>query len=408
MKGLVKMEIENMSPVLLQFYLKNDTISQSDFAELNNYMKKETRLKKVCDLSKVKCRASDGRYYIYINRQQIIAPTYPQLLDKLTDFYFGPDTLSLKDILADWMIWRRDTTKVKNKTLKDNLLLWNSLYRDTEIVMKPISQLTTKDFTIFFRILTKNGTLTRKKFNDGKSILNSMFAYAIEVDIAESNPIVSVNFRSFNYRPENHTIKTYSLDERKVLLDYMKDMDDIYSLAIQFHFRIVARIGELKALRWDDIEGNNIRIQRQIIEEQTMNDDLTFNPRDYRVVEYAKGHTSDGFRDMPLTPQAKAILEKVKALNLSGEYIFMVDKTPLMTETYNRHLIKYCETLNIKYKSSHKLRFCVASALYAEGVPATKIQKLLGHSTLAMTLHYLRDVTPENDCYDSMVQVLDC
>lgn len=187
------MKIENLSPVLLKSYLKNDTISESDFAELNDYMKKETRLKKVCDLSKVKSRASDGRYYIYINRQQIIAPTYPQLLDKLTDFYFGPDTLSLKDIFADWMIWRRDTTKVTNKTLKENQFLWNSLYRDTEIVKKPISQLTTKDFSIFFRILTKDGTLTRKKFNDGKSILNSMFAYAIEADLAESNPIVSVN-----------------------------------------------------------------------------------------------------------------------------------------------------------------------------------------------------------------------
>lgn len=185
-------------------------------------------------------------------------------------------------------------------------------------------------------------------------------------------------------------------------------MNDIYSLAIQFHFRVVARIGEIKALRWDDIDENHIRIQRQILEEQTMNDDLTFNPRNHKQVEHVKGHTSDGFRDIPLTPQAKAILEKVKALNPDGEFIFMVDGNPLMTETYNRRLMKYCKILNITYRSSHKIRFCVASALYAEGVPTTRIQTLLGHSTLSMTLHYLRDVTPTNDYYDSMVQVLDC
>ncbi len=63
---------------------------------------------------------------------------------------------------------------VKNKTLKENLFLWNSLYKNTQIVKKPIISLTAQDFSIFFRIMTKDGNMTSKRFNDGKSVLNSI------------------------------------------------------------------------------------------------------------------------------------------------------------------------------------------------------------------------------------------
>jgi hypothetical protein len=67
-------------------------ICESDFAELHIYIKKETKLKTVCDMTKIKERSSDGRFYIYIKRHQIVAPTYPKLIDKLYDIYFGRET----------------------------------------------------------------------------------------------------------------------------------------------------------------------------------------------------------------------------------------------------------------------------------------------------------------------------
>lgn len=290
--------------------------------------------------------------------------------------------------------WRRDTTKVANKTLKKNQFLWNSLYKDTDIVKKPMSSLTPQDFSQFFRIMTKDGTLTKKRFNDGKSTLNSLYSYALEVGIATNNPILSVNCRGMNFKVENKRLNIYTMEQRKKLLEYLSTKNDIYSLAIQLHFRIIASIGELKALKWSDISGNHIRIQGQLLEEQTMSDDLTFNQRVHNHVDYVKGHTSDGFRDMPLTPKAQEELKKLKKFNPDGEFILTNDGKPLTTVTYNRHLKEYCKNAGIPYRSSHKIRFSVASALYAKAIPATKLQKLLGHSTLAMTLHYLRDINP--------------
>ena len=396
------------SSLLLHYFFQNGTIMESDFVELSNYMKKESKLKTVCDMTKIKERSSDGRCYIYINRHQIVAATYPKLIDKLYDIYFGQETLTMEQIFPDWMIWRRDTTKVKNKTLKENLFLWNSLYKDTQIAKKPIVSLTAQDFSIFFRMMTKDGTITRKRFNDGKSVLNSIYDYVIEIGLVPLNPIKSLSCKKLNFKPVNNNLNVYTLEERKKLLDFLSTKDDdIYALAIQLNFNLIARIGELKDFMWCDINDRYIRIQGQLLEEQTMNDDLTFNKRTHHHVDYVKGRTSDGFRNIPLTPKAREIIEKIKQRNPDGEFMLMCDGKPLTTVTFNRYLKAYCKEAGVTYRSSHKIRFCVASAMYAKGVEATKLQKLLGHSTLAMTLKYFKDITPENDCYASMVDILD-
>jgi integrase len=219
----------------------------------------------------------------------------------------------MEDIFPNWMIWRRDTTKVKNKTLKENLFLWNALYKNTQIVKKPILSLTAQDFSIFFRIMTKDGNMTSKRFNDGKAILNSIYDYAIEIGLVPLNPIKSISCKNFNFKPVNYDLNVYTLEERKKILDLLSTKDeDIYTLAIQLNFYLIARIGELKDFMWSDINGKHIRIQGQLLEEQTMNDDLTFNKRTHNHVDYVKGRTSSGFRNIPLTPKARMILNKIK------------------------------------------------------------------------------------------------
>ncbi|MFR5704053.1 MAG: tyrosine-type recombinase/integrase [Eubacterium ramulus] len=66
----------------------------------------------------------------------------------------------------------------------------------------------------------------------------------------------------------------------------------------------------------------------------------------------------------------------------------------LYTQTFNEHLEKYCKEIGIESKSSHNIRFTVASVLYQGGVPLTEIQRLLGHTQLSMTLHYLKQILP--------------
>ena len=102
----------------------------------------------------------------------------------------------------------------------------------------------------------------------------------------------------------------------------------------------------------------------------------------------------------------RPILDKIKELNPDGEFILMQDGRQLNANSFNRWLKRYCEECNIPVRSSHKIRFCVASILYDNGVPLTVLQQLLGHTTTAMTLHYLRRVTPTKDTANLMNMAL--
>ncbi len=157
---------------------------------------------------------------------------------------------------------------------------------------------------------------------------------------------------------------------------------------------MIIRIGELKALRWDDIKGDYIYVHAFMNEKN-------------EIIPYCKGHTEAGMRYLPLTNACKRILNEVKRVNPDSEYIFIKDSRPLATVTFNRRIKKCCEGLGIEYRSSHKVRFSTASILHKNGATTTELQEMLGHTTLTMTNGYIKNITPRSEIYDKTNLILD-
>lgn len=59
-------------------------------------------------------------------------------------------------------------------------------------------------------------------------------------------------------------------------------------------------------------------------------------------------------------------MEKTHRLYPDNEYLFMRDGRQLIPNTFNEELQRVCNTLGIKYRSSHQIRFTVATLLYDE------------------------------------------
>ncbi|MGL6199122.1 MAG: tyrosine-type recombinase/integrase [Lachnospiraceae bacterium] len=76
--------------------------------------------------------------------------------------------------------------------------------------------------------------------------------------------------------------------------------------------------------------------------------------------------------------------------------MFEPDGEIMTTDSFNRRLKKYCREAGIDYHSSHKIRFYNASIAY-NGENLVSLSKLMGHSETATTLHYLRNVSKEDD-----------
>ena len=383
----------------------DDTLSPSEVSEKVLHMKrKQEIIRKYQNL--IKSRKDGRQFYIYINRKQYTAISYDKLIDTLYELEYGRERSSLSDLFHEWMIWRRDYSPVCDKTLREDVNNWNSYLKNSPISQIPLAELTPREFIKEFRLWTKDRALTRKRFNNIKSLINSMYYYAIEEGIVSHNPIKDINYRQFTFKPVNNDDDVFTLEDRKKLLAYLEKDNSIYSLAIQLDFQLVLRIGELLSLRWTDIEQNYLHIQSQLLTERKMNDDLTFSKREHVNVNHVKGYTDQGFRYQPLTQEALKLLSKIKEQNPNGEFILMQDGRQLNANSFNRWLKRYCEACDVPVRSSHKIRFCVASILYEQGVSLTALQQLLGHTTTAMTLHYLRRVTPTEETANLMNMAL--
>ena len=246
----------------------------------------------------------------------------------------------------------------------------------------------------FFREATKDRQFTHKRVSNARSVLNGIMSYAIEEEIISHNPVSDVNFKQFTYKPvEVQSDNVFSRDDTHKLLNYLRCIIEPYSLAIQLSFYLFIRVGETKAIRWEDIDYNNrlVYLKRQATCERTLNDDLTFSSRKVKVVNQMKGNTSHGFRKQFLTDEALKILHKAKELNPNGIYVFEPNGEIMTTDSFNRRLKKYCKEAGVPYHSSHKIRFYNASTAF-DGNNLTTLSYLMGHSETATTLHYLRNV----------------
>lgn len=377
--------------------LNNDMLTESEVSQYVINMTRRTKVEKKYK-NQIKWRA-DGRPYVYRERKQIIAADYDQLIDKLVDIEYSYENASLDSLFREWVLWRRDCTPVATKTIREDILNWNGYLKGTELSKTPLKNLTPKDYIQLFRQWTKDRDLTRRKFNNIKSVINGIYYYAIEQEIVTHNPIKDINYRQFSFQPVNNDDDVYTMDDRQRLLEYLATKpDDIYALAVRFDFQLIARIGELLALKWSDITDDNyIHFQRQFLGQRILNDDLTFKPLTHENVDHIKGNTDEGYRYEPLTDDALKILAQIREINPDNEYIFVRNGEQLNENTFNTRLKTYCKECGVTYRSSHKIRFCGASILYEMGVSLTELKELLGHTNIQMTLHYLRRVKPKGN-----------
>lgn len=389
---------------LLQELLQSGILSKEDIVA----KKRQMNIKKVMGIHPYSiAQRKDGRFITKVlcnnQKKQITGTTKNELYQKLFDFYFPVVAPSLREVYENWMVYRRDFSAVKPKTLQEATNEWKKFYANTELADTPINKIKPVQIIRFFRNVTKNREYSQKRISNAKSILNGIMMYAVEEELIEHNPVLEVNFKQFTYKPVENQNDVFSVDDVVKLLSHLEYIMEPYALAIRLDFNLLIRIGELKALRWDDIDisANTIYVHQQCLIEREMMDNLTFKPRTTLITDHMKGYTSHGYRKQPLTPEALKILQQAKQLNPCGQYIFMPDERLMTTDSFNRRLKKYCKEAGVPYHSSHKIRFYTASTAF-DGSNLATVSRLMGHSNTETTMHYLRDVLKGEDAIETI------
>jgi len=160
----------------------------------------------------------------------------------------------------------------------------------------------------------------------------------------------------------------FSFEEAERFLDAADpEWRPMFTLAL----RTGLRIGELRALRWDDV-------------------DLVAGRLVVRRCDW-RGHLgtpkSGRNRELPLSGDALAALKTQR--HLKGELVFCAEGGRAWKENeYKWPMWRACKKAGLRKISWHVLRHTFASHLVMKGVPLKAVQELMGHATIEMTLRY--------------------
>ncbi len=228
-------------------------------------------------------------------------------------------------------------------------------------------------------------------------ILHMLFQSAEDNGIIHTNP-VNRQVRCINGAASCKR-EALTVEEQKRLLAALQDTP--IELLCRFILQTGLRIGEANALEWGDVdlEGRVAHITKSI--------DYLLNEKEWRV---GKPKSKSGVRDVPLTEEAVSVLLKQKERNERNlarlgnqvtppgmeDYIFLNERgVPTYATSCDGLLKTYCKAAGIPRISMHILRHTFATRCIEGGMKPKTLQKILGHSSLSMTMDLYVHVTED-------------
>lgn len=395
---------DNTNPAdLLQFLAESGKIDLDDVA---NEMRK-SEIQKVVEQHpyEISQTAKDQRWRTYIKgengkRKLIAKSTLEDLHLALYEYYKNPELINfnqkvtLKSLFPKWIEYKRLHGASESYVKRLNAD-WRNYYEGTEIVTIPLVELTKMTLDVWAHELIHTTNKTKKQFYNISTIIRQMLDYAVDAELIPENVFKKVKIDSrrvfIPVKKKPSSTQVFNKQEVKDIYDYAWNnfkkgrctVHKLAPLAIMFQFQTGVRIGELCALRYEDIEDSEIFVQRM------------YRYEEKEVVDFTKCNNVG--RYVILTPEARKLIETAKAYQKLHDmpddgYIFSVNEDPLSYYSVRHLYTRICKELGILDRSSHKARKTYISALIDGGVNISAVRELAGHADERTTLN--------SYCYD--------
>ena len=354
-------------------------------------------------------QGNDKRWRTYIKREdgtrkQIAKSSREKVIETLYEHYkskeevITTDVVTLTMLYPKWLDYKR-AHGISSTSIKRFNSNWKTYYEGSHIAITPISKLSKMDFDLWAHNLIGDLNNSKKEYYNVSSLARQIIDMAVDMELIQENVFRKVkidNKMMFNpVKKKSSETQVFTKEEVKALCDcawndYEKGHNIVHKLAplaIVFQFNTGVRIGELCALRYEDIEGAEILVQRM------------YRFEEKEVVEYTKGHNAG--RYVILTKEALKVIETARkyqetnGLDSNG-YIFSVNNEPLSYYAIRKLYARYCELIGTVNKSSHKSRKTYISALVASGANIDFVRSQVGHAEARTTYNsYVYDRNPK-------------
>lgn len=364
-------------------------------------------------------KATDGRWRTYLpdetkpNKRRAIARKSEEKLKKdIVEFYttiedeeyISITDPTLSELYPEWIVYRNTLTK-SSSTIKRFKSVWNTWYRDKEISSLHLSDLDYLYLNKWANSIVKDNDLNKKQYYLIVCIVKQLLEYAQDKKIITDNPFkqVKVSKKMFQHNKKPDSKEQVFLEkEQNLIAVAAREKFNcrpwcVTPLLVLLNFQLGLRIGELVALKWEDINGNYITISRMETTSYNVSENGEVIPNGYKVVPYVKSEA--GYRNVYLNKIAKMLLQEIKKTDLKYEYydngfIFIASrlKTRGTSRTFTKYLESLCSYAGVINKSNHKIRKTYISSLFDSGVNINTIRVQAGHEDEKTSLN--------NYCFD--------
>ncbi|MCB0342072.1 MAG: tyrosine-type recombinase/integrase [Pseudobdellovibrionaceae bacterium] len=205
------------------------------------------------------------------------------------------------------------------------------------------------------------------------NLMHKMFEDAVELfEIMQRNPVL----KTLKPRVPTKESKYLNPDEARALLGFVRGK--AYGVAIWLQVLVGMRIGEVQALKWEnvDFKGGRIYIRS------------TYLRKEGRFQDYPKGKR---WHTVVMPPDLVSYLriEKVKSV---GEFVATSPSTDFLSyHSFYDGLRKYCRLLGLPSIGTHALRHSASELYMQSGASRDDLRILFNHSSSAVTDRYVHD-----------------
>ena len=185
-------------------------------------------------------------------------------------------------------------------------------------------------------------------------------------------------------RVSSKKIKVLKKNEYLKIVNSITERSSLKDIGILFTLFTGLRIGEICALKWEDIDIENMTVsvnktmQRILVREEGK--DV------YTKVVVTVPKTSCSIREIPLNTKLVNFLKKVMPKDRQT-YFLTGSKKYIEPRTYRNHFNRILKKYDISHINFHGLRHTFASKCIELGADYKTVSELLGHASVNVTLN---------------------
>lgn len=341
--------------------------------------------------------------------------TRNELLDYLIIFYNEIDkeeriraasnAATFKSVYERWIENKRSNERIREQSLTRYRSDYNRFIKDTDFEATPITCITKRQINEYINDVIQKFDLTGKALSGLLIIMREVFLYALDdYDLKfDSEQYLKSKKWVKRCKKKSGTKDAFSLEEAKIILDVCQTKNDVVSLGISLVFWTGMRVGELTALRWEDVDFENrvIRIRATAV---------VYRQDDHYVHEVQDcAKTDAGQRNIALTDEALEIFQRL--FEMTGQHEFVSSHTEkgyrIQSSTYQKRIDSICTTYGIRRLGMHGIRRTFATLMKKGETPDSVLQKTMGHRDINTTMKcYVNDQTSVDEIREYMERAL--